>query len=86
MSLSKVHGCLMSSPWFFFPLVFQVPISSLRGTNVRKTWTLEGPELLEPGESAKPTGAVGSADLVEEEAKSAKPTSDAGCGWPSRLV
>jgi hypothetical protein len=38
ISLSKVHGGFGTNfPWFFFSLVFQVPISGLCGTNVRKT-------------------------------------------------
>jgi len=74
MSLSKVHCFFMNSPWFFFSLVFQVPISGRCGINVRKTRTPEAPELLEPRELAKPTGAVGSADLVEVVVESATPT------------
>ena len=74
MSLSKVHCFFTSSPRFFFSLVFQMLISGLCGTNVRKTRTSEAPELLGPGESAKPTSAVGSANLAKVVAESSKLT------------
>jgi hypothetical protein len=43
-------------------------------TNVHKTRTLEASGLLEPGESAKLTGAVGSSDLAGTLVESAKLT------------
>ena len=74
MSLSKVHCFFMNSPWFFFSFIFQVPISGRYGTNVRKTRTPKTPKLLEPGELAKSTGAVGLADLAKVVAELAKLT------------
>ena len=49
-------------------------ISGRCGINVRKTRTPEAPGLREPWELAKPTGAVGLADLakMEVEVESAK--------------
>ena len=61
---------------------------------MRKTRTPEDLGLLEPGESAKPTGVVGSADLVELGVESAKltpgsvePTGSTTCwSWRGRMV
>ena len=73
MIISKMHCFLTNSPKFF-SFVFQVPISVRYGINVCKTQTLEALGPLELGELAKPTGAVGSANLADVGVESAKPT------------